>query len=41
MMVKEGVCKDYTALAGRADITLEDGTRADIINGVYLHHILG
>jgi hypothetical protein len=40
MMPSDGICKDCTILAGKADVTLEDGTRADIKDGLYLHHIL-
>jgi hypothetical protein len=40
MMPTDGICKDCTILVGKADITLEDGTRADIKDGLYLHHIL-
>ena len=40
LTVKEGVCGDCTVLAGKSDITFEDGSRAGIENGVYLHHIL-
>jgi hypothetical protein len=40
MTVKEGFCSDCTVLAGKADITFEDGKRADVADGVYLHHIL-
>jgi hypothetical protein len=41
LTVKDGICKDCTVLAGKADITVEDGRRADIVDGIYLHHILG
>jgi hypothetical protein len=40
MMPSDGICKNCTILAGKADITLESGERADIKDGVYLHHIL-
>lgn len=39
-MITEGVCTDCTVLAGKIDITYEDGSPAGIDNGVYLHHVL-
>ena len=39
-MIGDGICKDCTVLTGKAEITYEDGSRAGINNGVYLHHIL-
>jgi hypothetical protein len=35
-----GLCTDCTMLAGKADVVFENGTRADIANGVYLHHVI-
>jgi hypothetical protein len=35
-----GICKNCTVLAGKADITFEYGRRADVKDGIYLHHIL-
>jgi hypothetical protein len=35
-----GLCTDCTMLAGKADVVFENGTRADIANGVYLHHVV-
>lgn len=37
---KEGVCRDCSVLASKIDIVFENGTRADIASGVYLHHIV-
>ena len=34
------MCKNCTVLAGRMDVVFENGTRADISNGVYLHHVV-
>jgi len=39
-MIDQGICTDCTVLAGKADITFEDGTPAGINNGVYLHHVI-
>jgi hypothetical protein len=36
----EGICTNCTILAAKADVTVENGTRADIDDGVYVHHIL-
>jgi hypothetical protein len=36
---KEGLCKDCTVLAVKIDAVFENGTRADVSSGVYLHHI--
>jgi hypothetical protein len=36
---KEGVCSDCTILKSRTDVVLKDGKRADISEGVYLHHL--
>jgi hypothetical protein len=35
-----GFCQDCTVLAAKIDIVFENGTRADIANGVYLHHLV-
>jgi hypothetical protein len=35
-----GFCTDCTILAGQVDVVFENGTRADIANGVYLHHMV-
>jgi hypothetical protein len=35
-----GFCTDCTVLAAKVDIVFENGTRADIANGVYLHHLV-
>jgi len=37
---KEGVCKDCTVLASKIDVVFENGSRADVSSGVYLHHIV-
>jgi len=34
-----GYCTDCTVLAAQIDIVFENGTRADIANGFYLHHM--
>ena|ERR1700712_1672351 len=36
---KEGVCSDCTILAAKTDIVFADGKRADVSEGVYLHHL--
>lgn len=38
--IKQGICKDCTILAARTGLELENGTKADTSNGVYLHHVL-
>lgn len=35
-----GFCTDCTILAGKVDVVFENGTRADVANGVYLHHVI-
>jgi hypothetical protein len=35
-----GFCTNCTVLAAKADVVFENGTRADIANGVYLHHVI-
>lgn len=37
---REGMCKDCTVLAVKMDVVFENGTRADVSSGVYLHHII-
>jgi hypothetical protein len=37
---REGVCKNCTVLAVKMDVVFENGTRADVGSGVYLHHII-
>jgi hypothetical protein len=37
---KGGICSDCTVLAAQVDIVHENGTRADIADGVYLHHMV-
>ena len=34
------LCTNCTVLAGKMDIIFENGTRADISGGVYLHHVI-
>jgi len=38
--VREGLCKDCTVLTAKMDAVFENGTRADVSSGVYLHHIV-
>jgi hypothetical protein len=38
--VKDTICKDCTVLAVKMDVVFENGTRADVSRGVYLHHII-
>jgi hypothetical protein len=40
MMANSGFCTDCTVLAAQVDIVFDNGTRADIVNGVYLHHLV-
>lgn len=35
----DGLCSDCTVLSAKADLVYEDGKRADVSTGVYLHHI--
>jgi hypothetical protein len=35
-----GMCKDCTVLSGKTDVVFENGTRADLSSGVYLHHVV-
>jgi hypothetical protein len=37
--VADGLCKDCTVLGTKMDVIFENGTRADVSSGVYLHHI--
>lgn len=39
-LVEDGVCRDCTVLGVKLDVVFENGTRADVSSGVYLHHIL-
>jgi hypothetical protein len=34
------ICKDCTVLANQMDVVFEDGKRADVGSGVYLHHVI-
>jgi len=34
------ICSDCTVLANQIDVVFEDGKRADLSSGVYLHHII-
>lgn len=38
--IKQGLCADCTILAAKTGLELENGTKADTSNGIYLHHIL-
>jgi hypothetical protein len=38
-LLHEGLPKDATVIAGKSDLTYEDGTRADISTGVSTHTI--
>jgi hypothetical protein len=38
MMRRGSLCKDCTVLSGKMTVVFENGTRADIGGGVYLHH---
>jgi hypothetical protein len=40
MTLTEGFCTDCTVLAAKLDLVFENDTRADIVNGVYLHHVI-
>ena len=40
-VLSEGaMCTNCTVLAGNIDVIFENGTRADISGGVYLHHVI-
>lgn len=34
------ICKGCTVLAGKVDVVFENGTRADLQSGIYLHHLV-
>jgi len=36
---KDGLCSNCTVLSAKSDLVHEDGKRADVSTGVYLHHI--
>jgi len=36
--LKDGFCKDCTVISVKTDLVYEDGNRADISNGIYVHH---
>src|ERR1700712_2938406 len=38
MLSPGAMCTDCTVLAGRMEVAFENGTKADIKSGVYLHH---
>jgi hypothetical protein len=38
--VHDGLCHDCTVLTAKMDAVFENGTRADVSSGVYLHHIV-
>jgi hypothetical protein len=38
-IIDGGLCSDCTVLGAQVDVVFENGTRADIANGVYLHHL--
>jgi hypothetical protein len=38
--VQSGICTNCTVFDGRITINYENGTRADISGGVYLHHVI-
>jgi hypothetical protein len=40
LLTKGSMCTDCTVLAGKMSIVFENGTRADISSGVYLHHAI-
>jgi hypothetical protein len=37
---QDGLCSDCTILSGQISLTLENGTKAETSNGIYLHHVL-
>jgi hypothetical protein len=39
LTIKDGICQDCTVLAGKSNIVFENGTRAQVQNGVYMHHL--
>jgi hypothetical protein len=36
----DGICRDCSILSSKIDAVFENGTRADLTSGVYLHHII-
>jgi hypothetical protein len=40
ILSNDSFCQDCTVLAGKLDVVFENGTRADISGGVYLHHVI-
>jgi hypothetical protein len=36
---QDGLCSNCTVLSAKADLVHEDGKRADVSTGVYLHHV--
>jgi hypothetical protein len=40
LLPKDGMCVDCTILAGKIQVSLEDGKVAKISDGVYLHHAI-
>jgi hypothetical protein len=38
--LNDGICKDCSILSSKIDAVFENGTRADLTSGVYLHHII-
>ncbi|TID23380.1 Structural maintenance of chromosomes protein 4 [Venturia nashicola] len=39
-LLHDGLPKDVTIIAGKSDLVYADGVRADISNGLYLHHLI-
>lgn len=37
---KNGICQDCTILSSKIDVVWPNGTRADLLSGVYLHHVI-
>jgi hypothetical protein len=40
LLSQGAMCTDCTVLAGKLTVVFENGTRADIKSGVYLHHAI-
>jgi len=40
ILSNDSFCQDCTVLAGKLDVIFENGTKADISGGVYLHHVI-
>jgi hypothetical protein len=40
LLSKGAMCTDCTVLAGKLTVVFENGTRADVSSGVYLHHAI-